>query len=350
MRAGRAAILRGLLCLPLPVMTMASDYQVRTEQQESIDVVRLSDLRHKVEVAVVPGIGNMAVEMKVNGHEILWMPSNSLKEFRAKPSLGGVPFLAPWANRIDGTAYFVNGKKYLLNLELGNVKPDPNGLPIHGLLSFSPLWRIVEARSDSSSAWVTSRLEFWKYPDLMAQFPFAHVIEMTYRLREGTLEVRTKVSNLATEPLPLAIGFHPYFTLDDAPRDDWSAHIAARTHLVLNQKLVPTGEKRPLEFPDPFPLRGNKLDDGFVDLSRDETGKATFWVRGKNQRISVIYGPKFPVAVAYAPPGRNFICFEPMAGETNAFNLSQEGKYPDLQSIAPGAEWSESFWIRPEGF
>ena len=61
------------------------------------------------------------------------------------------------------------------------------------------------------------------------------------------------------------------------------------------------------------------------------------------------YGPNYPVAVVYAPAGRGFICFEPMSGVTNAINLGHEGKFP-LQTVAPGAKWRESYWIRPSGF
>ena len=43
----------------------------------------------------------------------------------------------------------------------------------------------------------------------MAQWPFAHEYEMTYRLADGVLEVRTTVTNLSTEPMPMVIGFHP---------------------------------------------------------------------------------------------------------------------------------------------
>ena len=46
----------------------------------------------------------------------------------------------------------------------------------------------------------------------------------------------------------------------------------------------------------------------------------------------------------------NFICFEPMAGITNAMNLAQKGLYKELQSIQPGGTWQESFWIKPSGF
>jgi aldose 1-epimerase len=35
---------------------------------------------------------------------------------------------------------------------------------------------------------------------------------------------------------------------------------------------------------------------------------------------------------------------------TNAFNLAHRGLYRELQSIPPGGEWKESFWITPEGF
>jgi len=29
--------------------------------------------------------------------------------------------------------------------------------------------------------------------------------------------------------------------------------------------------------------------------------------------------------------------------------LNHEGKYPNLQMVAPGAKWTESFWIRASG-
>jgi len=31
-------------------------------------------------------------------------------------------------------------------------------------------------------------------------------------------------------------------------------------------------------------------------------------------------------------------------------NLAQKGLYKELQSIAPGGFWQESFWIRPRNF
>jgi aldose 1-epimerase len=337
------------IALLAPIMSQAANYTATRATAEGIEVVRLGDAARRTEVSIVPSFGNNAYEMKVNGQNLLWLPAATLAEWKAKPSLGGVPFLWPWANRIDQDAFWANGKRYLLNPDLGTLRRDPNQLPIHGMLAFSPLWEVTAMAADDHGAHVTSRLEFWKYPDLMAQFPFAHTVEMTYRLSNGTLEVETVVRNQSVAPIPVAVGFHPYFQVPGVPRAECRAHVAAKQSVLLSDKLVPTGERRPATLADPAPLATTKLDDVFTDLVRGSDGKAVFWVEGGGKRITVTYGLKYPVAVVYAPPGREFICFEPMAAVTNAFNLNHDGKYPELQSVAPGAEWRESFWISADG-
>jgi aldose 1-epimerase len=327
-----------------------ADYSARESAQDGIDIVRLSDARRRIEVSIVPSIGNNAFDVRVAGKPVFWSPYASLADFRAKPVFLGNPFLAPWANRLDQEAFFANGKRYVLNASLGNYRYDPHHLPIHGLLSYSSYWEVASMGAHEAGAWLASRLEFWRYPELMAQFPFAHTIEMTYGLAGGTMEVRTRIANESREPLPLGIGYHPYFTLAEAPRDEWKVHVAAREHVLLSDLLIPTGEREPVTLPDPVSLAGSHLDDVFTNLIRDDDGRAEFWVRGGGRQISVIYGPKYPVAVIYAPPGKDFICFEPMTAVTNAFNLAHAGRYDGLQSIPAGGEWQESFWIRPQGF
>ena len=342
--------MRPLIALLFPLMSIAADYSAQKAVVDGIEVVRLTHVAPDTEVAVVPSLGNLAYEFKVNGKNVLWLPYQTLAELKAKPQFGGIPFLAPWANRLSEDAFFANGKKYRLNPDLGNLHRDQNLHPIHGLLTVSPDWTVTAVEADSDSARVTSRLEFWKHPELMAQFPFAHSIEMTYILRADTLEVRTTIENLSADPMPVGIGYHPYFQLHDAPRDQWKVHLAARDHLTLSKMLIPTGERKPLEFPSLFPLAGVALDDVFGGLVRDGSGMATFWVEGAREKIAVTYGPKYTVAVVFAPPGRQFICFEPMSAITDAFNLAHAGVYGELQSIPPGGRWRESFWIVPSGF
>ncbi|MGA2133061.1 MAG: aldose 1-epimerase [Bryobacteraceae bacterium] len=332
--------------LLFPLMSFAANYTAAKAVVDGVEVVRLADAARHAEVTIVPSLGNLAYEFQVNGKNVFWLPYKTLAEMQAKPQFGGIPFLAPWANRLSEYAFWANGKKYQLNRDLGNLRPDQNQNPIHGLLTVSPDWQVTALDPGSDSACVTSRLDFWKHPDLMAQFPFAHTVEMTHCLREGVLEVRTTIHNLSTDPMPVGIGFHPYFQLHDAPREQWKVHLAARDHLILSPKVIPTGESKPVEFADPLPLAGVFLDDVFSGLPPD----AAFSVEGLREKITVKYGPKYTVAVVYAPKGRAFICFEPMSTITDGFNLAHAGIYKDLQSIAPGAEWRESFWISPTGF
>jgi len=154
--------------------------------------------------------------------------------------------------------------------------------------------------------------------------------------------------------MPLSLGFHPYIKIPELPRDRWSATIPARKRVIADERRLPTGEFAGMNLTSPFPTAGVTLDDGFLDLIRDENGVAVFSIEAEGKIIEVLFGPKFETAVVWIPilPGGevpNFVCFEPMSGVTNAINLHQEGKYPELQFIRPGQQWTESFWIRTRG-
>jgi aldose 1-epimerase len=275
-------------------------------------------------------------------------------------------------------------------MELGNVR---GAIPIHGYLSATKDWKLVEAKADAKGAWVTIKLDFYRNPQWMKQFPFAHTLAMMYRLEEGGLEVRTTIENLSLEPMPVAIGFHPYFQVTDSTREDWTLSVAAKTHWLLADNKIPTGQTEPVErfFPNPkaIALKDFDLDDVFGDLERDAQGRAVMSVTGKAQQLEVVLGPKYRSIVLYspnpanarggggggrgrgtAPPPaipsaapapplsgasgnlspRDFIAFEPMVGITDSMNLAQKGVYKELQSVPAGGTWQESFWIRPKGF
>jgi|KBSMisStandDraft_5_1062788.scaffolds.fasta_scaffold11972_6 aldose 1-epimerase len=336
--------------------TAQGPYSVRRQD----GVIQLEDARRQTIVSIAPAIGNLTFHMTVKGQEVLHFPYADLAAFKSRPGLAGIPFLAPWANRLDEQAFYANGKKFTLNMGLGNVR---GAHPIHGFLSSTDRWQIVEAKSDANSSWVTSRLEFFREPEWMAQFPFAHTVEMTHRLQDGVLEIATRIHNLSAEPMPIAIGFHPYFRLTDSRREAWTISVAARTEWLLAPDKIPTGETRPIErlFPAPTAaaLKDYDLDHVFGDLIRDASGRAVMSVKGASQRLDVVLGPNYRAVVIYAPspdapnPGgqdRNFICFEPMASITDALNLSQRGLYKELQSVAPGQTWEERFWVRASGF
>ncbi len=364
--------------------------QARYSAKQTGDIVQLRDTKTDTTVSVMTSVSN-AYEMVVKGQNLIRMTFATVDEFRARPGLNGIPLLAPFANRLDELAFYANGKKYNFDTELGNVR---GPIPIHGYLSGAKDWKMLEAKADGNAAWVTNQLDFYRNPQWMQQFPFAHTLTMTYRLQDGVLEVRTRIDNLSVEPMPVAIGFHPYFQLTDSTREDWTLSIGAKTHWLLAQTKIPTGETEPIEkmFPDRHvvALKDFDLDDVYGDLERDAQGRAVMSVRGKGQQLDVVLGPNYKSIVLYSPnpanarggggggrggnapastqattlaapsvpltgtnpnlPNRGFIAIEPMVGITDSMNLAQKGLYKELQSIPPGGKWEESFWLRPKGF
>ena len=374
-------VLMALLAMAAARLAPAQQYQAR----RAGDVIQLLEPVRQIVVSIVPSIGNIVSEFSVKGQNVLRWPYTSLDDYKARGGgLNGIPFLGPWANRLDEEAFYANGKKYNFDMELGNVR---GPIPIHGFLTATDQWQVMEVKADGKSAWVTSRLEVWKQPMWMKQWPFAHTIEITHRLQDGVLQVQTKITNLSAEPMPVAVGFHPYYQLTDSPREDWTITVPAKTHYLLSGAKLPTGETEAVEklFPNrQGTLKDYNLDDVFGDLDRDAEGRSHTIVKGKRQSLDIMFSPNFQAEVIYSPnptgqglggnalqnpnaPARgggggrgrgtpnplatpNYICVEPMPGITNAINLAQKGTVKNLQSVAPNQTWEASFWVKPSGF
>jgi len=374
----------------------APRYSIRTIG----DIVQLHDNKTESTVSVLTGTSN-AYEFVVHGKNVISMNIPSTTALRNNPGLNGVPFLGPFANRLDEMAFYANGKKYSFDPGLGNVR---SPIPQQGFLNSTHDWKLITAKADANSAYVVSKLDFYRNPDWMKQFPFAQTYTMKITLKEGVLEVNTKIDNLSNQPLPVSIGYHPYFALPESDRNHWSLDFGAQTHWLETDAHLPTGET---ETSDKFfgsdhhnvPLSrfiDKRFDEVFSDLDRDPQGRASVVIKGDTTSIKVTAGPKIktfllyseilalpgaapiagrggaaaptglrpaPVPVAYDGPvvsltapndmprnTRGFIAIEPMVGITNSMNMAQKGQYHELQYIAPGDSWNESIWISPSGY
>ena len=319
-------------------------YSAREASLDGHRIVQLEDTDADSRVSISPEFGNNAFEFRHRGHNYIWQPPDGFQSFYGKRALFGVPLLSPWANRIDQDSYWVNDAQFTLNRKLGNIRDDQNHKPIHGLMIYQS-WQVDRLTADTNSACLRCSFRFTSKPHLMAQFPFAHRLEMTHTLRDGRLHVRLRLENECEELFPVAIGFHPYYALPGS-REDWSVQIPAQKHVELSSANIPTGQTTPSPYSGYVPLRAAQLDDVFTDLTRRE-GWAVFRAKSNTGSLELGLGQKYPVAIVYSPRGSSFVCFEPMAALTNAFNLAHAGQYPELQHVEPGSSWEEEFWIQP---
>ena len=114
-RLQRALLAAALVC----VFAVPAAAQRYTAKQNG-EVIELADTTAQMNVSVVWSMSN-AWRIQVKGKDLV-RTAATLADFQARPGLNGMPLLAPFANRLDETAFYANGKKYNFDLELGNVR------------------------------------------------------------------------------------------------------------------------------------------------------------------------------------------------------------------------------------
>jgi galactose mutarotase-like enzyme len=251
-----------------------------------------------------PGIGMTGVSLRHRGGEHLALPGG-LDALRAGRT-GGLPLLAPWANRLAGASYRAAG--VTVPLDGMHLPVDDNGLPIHGFLVGAPGWAVdrLSTRGD------TARLRASIAVDAPA-FPFPHRIEVTAIVREPVLRVDTTIVPTGRRSVPIAFGWHPYLRLPDGPRRRWHLRLPARRHLALDERGIPTGASR-AEAVESAVIGTRTFDDGYA-LGRDRRLSIT----GDSGRALEMRGAtNYPYAQVWVPPGKSFVALEPMAAPTNA--------------------------------
>ena len=213
----------------------------------------------------------------------------------------------------------------------------------------------------TAGCWVTSRLEVWRRPEWMEQFPFAHDLVMTHRLADGRLSIddddreSQRLADARRNRVP------PVFP----PRRRAARQLGPLAARAATLGTVTTRSSRPARRCRPTPFMRIATRSGWT-ASRStmssriwtgtSAGLATIVAQGQGRAIEITLGPRYRDARGHlraAEARANdapFICIEPMAAITNAFNLAHRGLYHDLQSVPAGGTWQETFSVKPSGF
>jgi galactose mutarotase-like enzyme len=254
----------------------------------------------ELEATFVPDAGMVGCSLRHRGRELLGQRDGLENYIKARKTMG-IPFLHPWANRLSSTDFTLAGRA--VHIDTARTRLDGNGLPMHGLLAAAPGWT-VEHHDDTHLA------AGFDFAD--PAFPFPHTIRLEAALTPQALTITTTIS--AGEPVPIAFGFHPYLQLPDLPREEWIAEIPVTEKLLLDDAMIPTGEREPVHI-DKGPL--GTFDDAYTAPA------APFALEGPECRIELAFHEGFPYSQVFAPPGEPLVAFEPMAAPTNALVSGQ---------------------------
>ena len=283
-------------------------------------VITLRDPSSPVVAQFVPDAGMIGTSLTDSAVELLGQ-RRGLQAYLEAGKTMGIPILYPWANRLGGNTYTAENKTVRLTPGENGVRPDPNGLPIHGTLAAYPDWRVTTESVNE----LTAEVDFDANAALLASFPYPHVLAMTVRLAERTLTVRTTITATGDTAVPLCFGYHPYLRLPDVARSEWIIETPQLRHLSLDEQGLPTGESAP-QPEKSEPLGDNAFDDAYDQVNDG----AVFAVCGGGRRLEVHFEQGYPAAQIFAPFAEDLVCFEPMTAPTDAL---RRGGY---RSARPG--------------
>ena len=273
---------------------------------------------------LAPGAGMVCHSLRHEGEELLTQ-RDGVDAYVQRGRWMGVPLLHPWANRLAAWDYAALGRRVDLEpLAVEEVVRDrKTGLPIHGVLPRA--WTVLE----QDAARVLAELAWGEDP----AFPFPHRMRIEAALTERALRIATTLEPRDGE-VPVAFGWHPWFTPPGAARGDYAVELPAMRRIELDDRHLPTGAtERVGAFAGPLP--DHELDDAFDELAAG----SSFAVTGGGRRIGLTLDAGYPCAQVFSPPDKDLVCFEPMTAPGDALRT---GGFP---AAAPGRPYEAVFTI-----
>jgi galactose mutarotase-like enzyme len=295
--------------------------------------------RHHGAAAVVLAAGDLAAtflpELGLVGSDLRWRdePLVVLRGGTRRVATGhtsGIPLLHPWANRLAGRRYVAAG--VAVDLRRRVLPTDDHGLPMHGNMVGQRGWEVTHATAEGDAAVLSARFDYGARPDLLAAFPFPHVVEVTAAVTPAALRLTTVVTATTDQAVPVSFGWHPYLRVP-SPRRTWRLRLPAADHLTLSKRQLPTGTRRPQ--PEEDELIGDRtLDDAFA-LGPDRH----FALAGGGTRLDLTFDAAYAYGQVWVPPAQRFVCIEPMTAPVNALLTDSYALAP------PGAPYAATFSI-----
>jgi aldose 1-epimerase len=314
------------------------------------------------EATILPGRGMMLLQAR------LLLPSGQVVDAIAAPepqaaareldggpddfagnkafSFGGA-ILAPYANRIRGRPVEgareietdVAGQTVRLPANWGGKAEGAEQYAMHGLILETP----VPWAQDAPDR-VSGRLEAGGFG---GRWPGRAVLEFEWRLEDGGLSLRVTATNEGPSPLPIGLGWHPYFALPSADRGQARLWMPAGSRTLVNNydEVLPIGAAEPVaggayDFREPGgrALGGAYLDDCFTDLERED-GQAVAEIRDPASNLGLriaAASPQVRAMQVYAPPDKAFVVVEPQFNLADPYGAEWGGRDTGMVLLPPG--------------
>lgn len=273
-------------------------------------------------------------------------------------SIGGA-LLAPYANRVRGRevagvreiAAQVDGRTVQLPRNWGGKAPGAAQYAMHGLILDTPV-----AWEQPSADRAVGRLDAG---DFGGRWLSRTLMDFEWRLQGGALVLAVTAHNVGAEPLPLGLGWHPYFSIPSGQRAKarlrlpaaWRVEVDDYDQVLPTGRLLPTaGSAHDFNAIEGRALGDQGLDDCFTGLARD-SGQALVELRdpaaGLGLRITSPT-PQVKAVQVYAPPDQALVAIEPQFNLADPYgDVWPSGTDTGMARLPPGASLTYEVHVAP---
>lgn len=276
-------------------------------------ILSIENSHLKIEIS--PEAGGSIVACAVKTAAGAWLPvmrptpPEAIAELNS--SLMASFTLLPYSNRLRDARFRFNGQTHQL-------RPNtPEGYAIHGDVRKRP-WQVAETSAQAATLTFDSR----HFSDI--NFPFPFNAQMVYAVVNNRFDTTLSVTNSGGDPMPVGMGFHPYFqrSLSGDPADE--VHLQANVSGVYPE-LVPVDPAIALtpeqDFSTARPLGGMFFDHCFAGWD----GRATLHWPQTRLTATFICDATLEHLILFTPPRLPFFALEPVSNANNGFNLHAAG-------------------------
>lgn len=212
--------------------------------------------------------------------------------------LWGSFLMAPWCGRIADAVFEWRGRRHTL-------PATREGNAIHGTVWEQP-WK-VESATDTDAVLV-ARLE-------PGGWPFAGSVRQRYALGDGELVTWAEV--LADEPMPAALGWHPWFV-----RDGGDARLTVLSaHTLETEAMIPTGRRLPVDGTTDL-RHGTEIGARLLDHCYTEV-RSPALVEWPDLRLEIAFDEPLTSVVVHSRAAS--FCVEPQTAWPNPIALEAAG-------------------------
>ncbi|CAN5384723.1 hypothetical protein BH09SUM1_BH09SUM1_03430 [soil metagenome] len=150
-------------------------------------------------------------------------------------------------------------------------------------------------------------------PQTSEAYPVRFRLESHYSLGPDGLRIELTMANLDEKPMPVAPGWHPYFSCPAK----WKTAMETSMGALVTKQLS----------------NDREFDFGVIPA---ESSSIEFAPPGR-QKLRLSFSPEFKHLQFWSQPGKDFVCIEPFLGPPNTLNTD------DCILIPPGE--SRTLWM-----